>query len=192
MAGLARAIGRRLSLFLDHPELLRPFRAGEAPALERTYYTYVDLVSAVVRRRAVWPSGAPSADHADLVQETFIRAFADKARQAYDGLRQYRPLLLTICRNAIVDWARRGGRDAPEALDEDVPVEAEPIDPLVAARVDAFLGGLDPLLRGVYEQRYVEDASQEDAARALGLTRQKLRTLEQRLRDGLAAALEKK
>ncbi len=184
-----------MSLFLDNPELLPKFRAGEQPTLQRTYYAYVDLISAVVRRHAVWPDGSPSSDHADLVQDTFIRAFGERARLAYDGLRHYRPFLLTISRNLIVDWARRRGRERlelPETLDETVADTRDPIDPVLLARVEAFIAALGDPLRGVYEQRYVLDASQEDAARALGISRQQLRTLEQKLRDKLATALEKK
>jgi RNA polymerase sigma-70 factor (ECF subfamily) len=181
-----------LSLFLDHPELLRGFRAGDAAVLERTYYTYVNLVSAVVGRHARWTDGSPSPDRADVVQDVFIRAFQERARLAYDGLRPYRPLLLTITRNLIVDWARKNGREQPQAFEDEVSADsAEPVDPLLLARVDAFVATLDGPLRGVYEQRYVHDASQEDAARALGLSRQQIRTLEQRLRDDLARAIEK-
>jgi RNA polymerase sigma factor (sigma-70 family) len=182
--------GARLSLFLDEPTLLPPFRAGDSAVLERVYYCYVDLVSAVVRRYGNAPS-----DYADLVQETFIRAFGERARLAYDGLRLYRPLLVTICRNIITDWARRIGRELslPEALEVEADVDdVDVVDPVLRARVDAYLAALAPSLRGVYEQRYVHDASQEEAARVLGISRQQLRTLEQKLRDGLARSLEKR
>jgi DNA-binding XRE family transcriptional regulator len=43
----------------------------------------------------------------------------------------------------------------------------------------------------VYQQRYIASATQEEAARVLGITRQRLRTLENKLRRGLARALDK-
>jgi RNA polymerase sigma-70 factor (ECF subfamily) len=142
--------------------------------------------------------GAPRDDWGDLVQETFSRAFGERARLAYDGLRPYRPYLLTICRNLLADHARRRGRELPSGLDVDAlgdpPATAGGTDEPPAeelALVESYVAGLDRRLAGVYEQRYVAGATQEEAARALGLTRQRLRTLEDKLRRGLQRALKK-
>jgi DNA-directed RNA polymerase specialized sigma24 family protein len=50
--------------------------------------------------------------------------------------------------------------------------------------------GLSPELKKVHEAMYVQGLSQREAAAALGLGRQVVRTLESRLREGLRAALE--
>jgi RNA polymerase sigma factor (sigma-70 family) len=194
-----------LPIFADKPELLRAFRAGDTAALEAVYWAYVDAVAHVVRRGAALASdahvrGAPVEDWGDLVQETFTRAFAERARLAYDGLRPYRPYLLTICRNLLADWMRRRGRELPtDFADEAVaqPSGEAPSEPAATlapgelAVVEQFLAGLDGALADVYRQRYVVGASQEEAARALGLSRQRVRTLEAKLRDGLRRALKK-
>src|SRR4051812_6473480 len=97
---------RRMTLFRERPDLLPSFRAGDRETLEIVYRAYVDVVTRVVRRatasvkgaREVWP---------DLVQDCFIRAFAPRARADYDGLRDYQPYLLTLCRHLMIDWARK-------------------------------------------------------------------------------------
>jgi DNA-directed RNA polymerase specialized sigma24 family protein len=56
--------------------------------------------------------------------------------------------------------------------------------------VEEYLAALPRDLRRVHELRYEQGYSQEKAAEALGVGRQTLRTLEVRLRDGLAVALD--
>ena len=41
------------------------------------------------------------------MQEAFRRAFEERARSAYDGLRPYRRYLLTITRNLVIDQLRK-------------------------------------------------------------------------------------
>jgi RNA polymerase sigma-70 factor (ECF subfamily) len=191
-------------LFADKPELLRAFRAGEREALAAVYWEYVDAVAQVVRQGArlsatASVAGAPRDDWSDLVQETFSRAFGERARLAYDGLRPYRGYLLTIARNLLADWARKRGRELPSAFDgaalEAAAASAAAAGDELSARelalVESYVAGLEPPLAGVYHQRYVVSATQEEAARVLGITRQRLRTLEDKLRRGLARALDK-
>jgi RNA polymerase sigma factor (sigma-70 family) len=191
-----------MSVFVNNPRLLSEFRAGHPAALETVYWAYVDVVGQVARRGALLAGGGAASgagdDWTDLVQDTFESAFAERARLGYDGIRPYRPYLLTICRNLLADWLRKRGRELPTgALDEDqaalavdAPDEAW-ADPAVMAIVDAYLLGLDPKLAGVYRERYQRGLSQEEAAAALGLSRQRVRTLEDKLRRGLAKALRR-
>lgn len=177
-----------MTVFVGRPELLARFRAGERPALEEVYFAYVDIVAYVVRQTF------RGAEAADLIQETFTRAFAERARLAYDGLRPYKPFVLTICRNLVVDEARKRGRELvveepPETLPADGAHDPEWADPATVAAVERYIAGLEPKLRALYEERYVKDRSQNEAAAALGLTRQKVRTLEDKLRRGLERAL---
>jgi RNA polymerase sigma factor (sigma-70 family) len=55
--------------------------------------------------------------------------------------------------------------------------------------VEEYLAALPQDLREVHRLRHQEGLSQQQAAKTLGVGRQTLRTLELRLRDGLAAAL---
>jgi ABC-type Fe3+ transport system permease subunit len=43
-----------------------------------------------------------AADVEDLVQEIFVKAFSDKARLSFDGLRDYGPFLFTIARPSVL------------------------------------------------------------------------------------------
>lgn len=190
-----------MTVFAEDRELLARFRAGERDALERVYWAYVELVERVVRHgvRLVGGARVPGATAdavADLVQETFARAFSERARLAYDGLRPYRPFLLTICRNLLADWGRTRGReltvdelpdpsDGAEAAGGAEAAEEPWAEPEVIAAVEEYLAGLDPRLRAVYDARYVRDLSQMEAAAALGLSRQQIGTLEDKLRHGL-------
>jgi RNA polymerase sigma-70 factor (ECF subfamily) len=190
------------------PELLAAFRRGERAALETVYWEYVALVERVVRRghtlaRTGTRVEGAGAEVADLVQEVFIRAFAERARLAYDGLRDYGPYLVTIARNLMTDWARKRGRelaieDGEEALAAlaDPSTEADAAgdawaDEATMRLVENYLASLDESLRAVHGVRYDQGLSQEKAAEVLGCSRQQLRTREAKLREGLKRALSK-
>jgi RNA polymerase sigma-70 factor (ECF subfamily) len=194
-----------MTVFRGQPELLQRFRAGEPGALEAVYRTYVDRVAGILRFgfRVASTSAIVSGltgnahDTADLVQEVFMKAFAPAARLAYDGLRDYAPFLYAIARNVAVDWARRGGREVLvgwaglERAEELAPSDDEPpwADEVTMSIVNRYVERLDDELRPVHEARYRDGLSQRDAAEKLGIGRQRLRTLEARLRDGLRRAL---
>jgi RNA polymerase sigma factor (sigma-70 family) len=191
-----------MALLLHDPDLLRRFRAGDRAALEEVYWAYVGQVESLIRRALSrgTVSGRPTTgpgDASDLVQEVFVKVFSRQARAAYDGVRPFGAYLLTVARNVLIDWGRRCGREL--ATDADLleravegwgPVDEPWTDPRTLELVRRFLGGLSPELRAVHERRFVQGLSQRDAASALGIGRQALRTLEGRLRDGLREALE--
>ena len=54
-----------------------------------------------------------------------------------------------------------------------------------------YLGALDDSLKRLHQVRYVEGLPQREAAERLGISRQTLRTLEQKLREGLRAKLQR-
>jgi RNA polymerase sigma factor (sigma-70 family) len=191
----------RMEIFGNDHGLLRRFREGDRQALAHVYWATVDKVEALLRKRLcgvgpAWAGGAPS-ELEDLVQEVFIRAFAPETRLGYDGLRPYLPYLFTIARNTLVDWWRRRGRELPTSLTlDDAPEEAAVdetagsfADPRTMALVERFVRGLPADLRAVHEARFDRGLSQRDAAEALGMGRQTLRTLERRLTDQLREAL---
>lgn len=182
-----------MTFLRDDRALLERFRRGEPSALEAVYWAYVGVVSRVLMRAARHLTGA---EPADLVQDTFMRAFTEPARLGYDGIRPYQPYLLTTARNLVVDRARRQGREPWAELDAELEPAAEPpdpddplVDPALARVVDAYVAGLTGPLAAVYQARYIRDRSQVEAAAELGLTRQKVRTLEDKLRKGLSKAI---
>jgi RNA polymerase sigma-70 factor (ECF subfamily) len=181
--------------------LLVRFRAGEPDALAEVYWAYFDQVERLVRHGCYHVRagrGAPRTHEvADIVQEVYIRAFSERVRLAYDGLRDFGPYLTSIARNVIIDWARK--RDHHLSFDElDFDLEDEGAESSGAAPwtderrltvVDQYLGSVSSELRALHHHRYVAKLSQEAAAAALRLSRQQLRTQEKRLRAGLLQAL---
>jgi RNA polymerase sigma-70 factor (ECF subfamily) len=190
-----------MPFFRGRPDRLQAFRTGERSVVEEVYWSYLARIEAIVRhgfRRTVASATVPipAADVADAVQEVFARAFRESARAAYDGIRDYGPFLATIARNVVADWGRRRGHAVVEiAADMDnlpPPDDAQVwAEDAVMQLVESYLAALPPELRRVHELRFEQAQSQTDAAAALGLSRQRLRTLEAKLRSGLARSLRR-
>ena len=195
-----------MPLLRSNRGLLAGFRAGKPEALTAVYWEYVRKVEHLLRAgfelrsQGTWIKGVGGQpdDLDDLLQEVFARAFSEKGRRGYDGLRDYGPYLYAIARNVLIDRARAAGREIVVSLAEleaavetgaetgDTPPWAAPATMKV---VEEYLATLPRDLRMVHTLRYEEGRSQEQAAEKLGVGRQTLRTLERRLRDGLTAAL---
>jgi RNA polymerase sigma factor (sigma-70 family) len=188
------------------PARLELFRRGDPATLAQVYWSHVDRIEKIIRwqmilwRRNQASRSAYGLGVEDLVQDTFERAFSRRARLAYDGKRNYSPYLSTIARNVLADALRalRGNLivDSAAHLEDctydtsrrDGPEWAEPGAMTI---VTSYIGRLPPELAAVHHQRYVVGTSQESAARVLNLTRQRLRTLERKLRSGLTRELER-
>jgi RNA polymerase sigma-70 factor (ECF subfamily) len=194
-----------VTFFRGRADRLSAFRAGQRQAVEEVYWAYVDRVERIVRygfagiRGNQRISGVPASEVADVVQEVFVRAFRESARLAYDGLRDYAPFLDTIARNVVVDWARRRGH-ALEELPENIAdassegernLESDVAGEALIRFVERYIAELPQELRQVHEQRYVLGRSQNETAERLSVSRQKVRTLEDRLREGLRRALRR-
>jgi RNA polymerase sigma factor (sigma-70 family) len=182
----------------DSPEFVHCFIRGDAEALEAIYLEYVDLLDHVLatgfltRNGCLVPGVRNRETRADLLQEVFAKAFADRARRSFACGADYRPYIATICRNVLVDAHRHRGRERAlfsEALRGDEPVQQvdEPLLPTHAweGMVEAYVTRLSSPLREVHRLRFVEGKSQRHAAIVLGMTRQNLRTLEARLKREL-------
>jgi RNA polymerase sigma-70 factor, ECF subfamily len=194
-----------MPIFRGNSQLFRRFQEGDREALEQVYRAYVDKIANVVRFGFRLPAavgrvpglGFQADEVADVVQEVFAKSFSASARAAYDGVRDYGPYLYAIARNAIADRARRTRRELPtpwQELERAREGELEPndeqppwADEVTIAAVRDYLGTLDDSLKRLHQVRYVEGLPQREAAERLGISRQTLRTLEQKLREGLRA-----
>jgi RNA polymerase sigma-70 factor (ECF subfamily) len=201
-------ISTGVPIFTRGDDLLERFRRGEKAALDEVYRAYVDAVVRVVSRvlqrqggAGAWGWRAVAADLPDLVQEVFARAFDPATRQRFDGVRPYGPFIARIAHNVTVDYLRRMGRLVAAEGDErfDQVTTAVPLaatddgvaDPETMEVVNRYLDRLTPDLRQIHDALYVRGMSQREAADALGLGRQSVRTLEARLREGLRHELER-
>ncbi len=133
-------------------------------------------------------------------KDVFTRAFEPRTRRRFDGLRQYGPYLGQITRNVVVDHLRKHWRQL--SAERDMVLEEITLAPAAEAAspgsgadlrtmtlVRRYVAGLSPDLRRVHEALYVRGLSQREAALALGLGRQVVRSMEAKLRDGLRGAL---
>ena len=145
----------------------------------------------------------------ELVQDTFLRAFAEAARLAYDGLRPYRPYLLRITKNLMIDRLRARSKEGAAAagdvgdidrlLETNAPFDAEPARDAaedlrwreLEARTAEYVAGLDEESRQVVKLRFEEELSQDTVASRMRCTRRRVRTLEERVQDGLRRHLRK-
>jgi RNA polymerase sigma-70 factor (ECF subfamily) len=172
--------------------LLDAFRAGDHAALERIYRDFVDDVFRLVARVERHP-----AEQRARVQDVFVRAFADRARAAYDGIRPYRPYLLRLARNCVIDHARRQSAERAARVELDLDAlssEPEPIDPVQVQQRDraaAYIATLDAEARELVRLRFTLELSQAATAEQLRVTRRRVRTVEARVIAGLRKFLKK-
>jgi RNA polymerase sigma-70 factor (ECF subfamily) len=190
-------------------ELLAAFRRGEAEALGRVYRHYFPMVAELVGRGFSFDSGGQrlryrgagtSPDAFDLVHDVFTTLLEEGARRGYSGTVPYGAYVTTTARNRIITRLRRdkarfvtldeedtGG--AARVADDGPSPEQQLINRQVEGIVRRFLDEQSPVARAVARCRFAEDLSQEETARALDLTRKKVRRLEAALRRGLLGRL---
>ena len=193
-----------MTIFANDRGLLDRFRRGERAALAAVFEHYVDDVATLARRGFTIESsghvhvrGTGRDGEHELVQDTFTKAFAEKARLAYDGVSPYRPYLLRITKNLMIDRYRAEQRQARVVdLDDVVDATAEPPPDLhfqkLQAATSEYLATLDPRLREFVRLRFEEGGSQDGIAEALGCTRRKIRTLEADVQKGLRSWLKRR
>lgn len=181
--------------------------------METVYRHYAPAVARLLSCGFVYQSGgAPAAfrgyrssfDLEGVLQEVFARAFTERARLAYDGLRPYAGFLRGIARNVVLDQLRRRARrgevldpfdgDERAAWERDQQAR-DPVEDIASRRarelVQEFLGTCDEAERELYELRFGRDLSQQAAADQLGLTRIQIRRRETKLKKRLLKFLKR-
>jgi RNA polymerase sigma factor (sigma-70 family) len=204
-----------MPVFENNRELLEGFKRGDRGALTAVYERYVDEVAALIRRGFTMEShgllhiaGARDADaEHDLIQKTFINAFSERARMSYDGLRPYRPYLLRITKNLMIDRLRAKGRmvevdqqgggiDGLLEANAELHSDQEPEHDLhwkeLLRATSEFLGELNPESRQFVQLRFEEELSQDQVAERVGCSRRRVRTLEKWVQKGLQVHLGKR
>lgn len=190
-----------MPIFLQDRPLLDRFREGRRAALDRVYRFYVSDVLKMIRLGFVSGQARVAGNRdrqvqLDLTQDIFVKAFKEPARLGYDGVRPYRPYLLRIGRNHLIDQLRRIGREVPldTVTESEVAIAPEGEESLhwnrLRSAVRAYLASQSEELRVFVELRFEQDGSQAEVAQKMGVTRRRVRTLERRALDGLLAHLE--
>ena len=206
---------RSLTLLPGHTRIARvrrilPWRAGACYLLSRpvsarlfergVLVKYVDVLSRSCGAQNAYARVQYHASPGDWADSEFRRPSAAPSRSGPVSPTTAFGLIDLICstiaRNLLADWVRMRGRELPELEVEhaEMPTTGElesGLPPAELAVVERYLAGLDWNLAAVYQQRYTKGVSQEEAAQALGLSRQRVRTLEEKLRQGSRKALRK-
>ena len=198
-----------MSLLTDDRLLLTRFRAGERLSMEIVFRHYAPQLSALVARGLSTRGGRirpPSPfEVGAVVQEAFARAFTEKARGSYDGASDYLQYLAAIARNELLNQQRdREDLTEAPAIESQLATAANagavvsqgPPSPDQVAEerelhglITTFLSQREERERQVYQLRFEQHLTQDDAAAVLGLTRIQVRRVEARLRRDLFAHL---
>ena len=190
---------------VEDPELRAAFRRGEKAALAQVYREYAPPLFGFLGRGFAIESQGRSVGFAgfrepwaldDAVQEVFTRAFAERARLGYDGLRPYRNYLFTIARNYVVDEFRRQAKVFVPLVEDAANEFASPSAAVVevvapddalgsqelAGQVQRFVAALSVDEERVFAVRFREGRSIEEAVAQLALSEWTVKNIERRLR----------
>ncbi len=201
-----------MTLLSSDRALLDGFRRGDSEALARVYGEYAPMIGAFISRGFTFSSKGRTLqfngfkqpfDLENVLQETFVRAFSQRARLSYDGISPYRNYLIAIARNFVLSELRRRevamsqlcveGEGSPESqLSADGAVlagspapsgEAEVMRRELIALVERFREGLGSTERTFFQARFEERLIQVEAGRRVGISHMQSRTLEKKLRQ---------
>lgn len=174
----------------ENRSLLDAFRRGDRSALAQVFLAYSDDVARQVRAARVAEHDVES-----IVQDVFIKAFAESARSSYDGLRPYGAWLNTITKNVLIDEVRKNRRvdlRAPEQMptitaDDDQALVQE--DAELTAVVEAWRRSLSAEDQALFAERFEACRSFPQAAKSLGWSEIRVRKQDTALRTRLLATL---
>ena len=146
----------------------------------------------------------------EAIQEGFLRAFREKARLAYNMEKPFRPYLMMIVRNAIIDRFRRESRhqkafvlvgelaldqeNAQQTLDRlsatlesqsEVSPERIAMRQELAEVLASFLEGLEDIDKRIVSEHLSGTLTQEEMAISLGVDRNEVRKRIRHIRLGL-------
>jgi RNA polymerase sigma-70 factor (ECF subfamily) len=125
----------------------------------------------------------------DLVQETFVKAFArwDQCRER-DKVRSW---LFRIFRNTLLDWAKNVRRTEVAMDDVDDPHGHDFAERhALREAIGEALAGLTPILREAFLLRHAQDNSYEEIAAIAGISLSAAKMRVARARDALRESLE--
>jgi RNA polymerase sigma factor (sigma-70 family) len=177
---------------LGDAELIERVLAGERECFQPLVQRYQESLYRVACALVLDPDAA-----ADIVQDAFVRAYANLAR-CHDR-RRFRFWLLATLRNRGLDYLKERRRRDVSLSDDTVVRRAEVHDAggadtaeRVALRsaLDAALARLSPAIRETFVLRHVEQWSIEELAELLGLSESAVKMRLHRARLQLQTWLE--
>jgi RNA polymerase sigma-70 factor (ECF subfamily) len=162
---------------------LRRFHRGDRAVIEQLYLDCFATVEVAISRIVAGP------DRETVIHEVFVRLLErSEMRQGFRG-GSITAWLTTVARNRAIDLVRRRNRET--AVLDEVALERphREADSSIAAaaqrQLAAFRVTLPPKWRAVFDACFVEQRSQRDAARGLGIARTTLAYRELQIRRRL-------
>lgn len=169
--------------------------AGDERAFARLIARHKDALYRFIRRY----TGDPDEAY-DLLQEAFAAAWT--ALRRYDSGRSFPTWLRSIALNKCRDWSRRrmvrrwltrsdplDGRIGMNIRDATLSPEMSVLETQRLSRLDRAIADLPPALKEPLILTALDELSQEEAGRVLGLTAKAVELRVYRARRALAAAL---
>ena len=193
-----------MTLLVENRSLREAFKRGERFALEAVYREYVRPVYGFLSRGFSFESQGTSRtfiglraawETEDAVQTVFLRAFSEKARLAYDGLRPYRNYLFSIARNFVLDELKsrrevlfiddsqsegdqiQDPNDSMEQTPEDVAADQE-----LERDVASFVDSLPEKAREVFVLRFRQSLSVLESASRLKTSEHFIKSTEKQIK----------
>lgn len=197
------------------PERIAAFRSGDRATLTALYDTHVEAVRRLMRfgfrftskGRQVHFRGFDEPFRVqEAVQDGFLHAFRASARASYSPDQAYKPYMLMIIKNHLIDQFRRkqlegryivstttlaheneSGEDAATRLDsrEQASPEMEASRAQLRQSIQAFMGTLDDDDLDTIKLHMVGELTQTELAQRLGCdrndVRKRVRTIRERL-----------
>lgn len=212
----------------DNPELVERFRVGDRETLAALYQEHVEAAEDLLRRGFSFKSKDQAIrfrgfrepfELQEVLQDGFIRAFRKSSREAYDGAKPFRPYLITIFRNLVIDRYRKKqteqsyfvtiGRLAAEDESPDQAIERlsagrevevgqpgfspelEAMRTQISSVLQTFVAELDELDRRILTEHLMGSRTQTEMADELGISRNDLRKQVRLMREALLRHLKK-
>lgn len=207
----------------DDPERVEAFRRGDRELLAQLYHAHVPAVEKLLRLGFTFTSQGKTVRFRgfqepfllqESIQEGFLRAFREEARQAWNPGKPWRPYLLAIVRNQVIDQfrkqqveqryfvplARMAGEDESEqdALDKLSSSEESSASPEMKAFqsqlgkiLSVFLEELDEGDRDTVRLHMLGDMTQQELADHLNESRNDVRKRIREIRSKLLRHLKR-
>ena len=188
------------------PQRIEAFRRGDKQVLTELYRAHVSSVERFIRSGFTFSSRGKTIRFngfyepfrvQETLQDAFLKAFKKEAREGYDGSKPWRPYLMMIVRNHVIDQFRSsrteqryfvaladigGSTETENETLERLQVDREANSPEMTAFrsqlggvLKIFMDELDPMDMEVVQRHMLGDMTQQQLAEHLGESRNDVR-----------------
>lgn len=202
----------RMTWMLENRSRLEGYRQANPIFLAKIYEHYAPQVVRFLRTRFEFRhQGKPYEfqgltvpyDLADAMQDVFVQAFSNEAREAYDGLRPFGAYLVGIAKNLMIDKFRRkrleqrlfiAAEDAkePRRSSSAMSPEKQAFCQELRDIYNHFVEHLEKRDQTLFVCRFVKEQPRDLVAKQINLTVSQVRVREIKLQKMLVARLSSK